>query len=88
MLLAGVGWIMKVRLLLFGVLRDLLPDKSDDRSSLMDLPEGFKVKDVLERLSLPADLPKIIFLNGAKVGEEEGLTDGDRLSIFPPMVGG
>ena len=79
---------MKVKLLLFGGLRKHLPEESEGRSNLMDLPEGLRVKDVLDRLSLPAQIPKIIFLNGAKVGEEEGLTDGDRLSIFPPMVGG
>ncbi|MBW2617515.1 MAG: MoaD/ThiS family protein [Deltaproteobacteria bacterium] len=79
---------MKVKLLLFGGLRDYLPEKSDNRASLVDLPEETRIKDLLDRLSLPAQLPKIIFLNGVKVGEEEGLTDGDRLSIFPPMVGG
>jgi len=79
---------MKIKLLLFGGLRDHLPEKSDNRSSFMDLPEETRVKDVLDRLSLPAQVPKIIFINGAKAGEGERLTDGDRLSIFPPMVGG
>jgi len=50
--------------------------------------DGSRVKDVLTRLSLPAEVPKILLVNGVKSGDETTLKDGDVLSVFPPLGGG
>jgi len=47
-----------------------------------------RVMDVLTRLSLPAELPKILLVNGVKSSDEATLKDGDILSVFPPLGGG
>ena len=39
-------------------------------------------------LKIPDELPKIILINGAQKKPESELSDGDELSMFPPISGG
>jgi molybdopterin converting factor small subunit len=46
------------------------------------------VKDVLDKLNIAEDEPKIIFLNGIHAKPDDRLKEGDRLAVFPPIAGG
>jgi molybdopterin converting factor small subunit len=46
------------------------------------------VKHLLEKLGVPEDDVRLIFINGIKGNLTSILTDGDRLGIFPPVGGG
>ena len=83
------GKLVKIQLRLFASLAGYLPDqKSGGFSNLMEVAEGTTIKSLFERLKVPPELPKIIFLNGVHADETAVLKDGDRLGVFPPLAGG
>lgn len=85
---------MKIKVRLFGELREFLPQQR--KGSIFDcqveVERGSKVSDVIKKLGLPTDRPKVILINGRafpedKIGEKM-LEESDILSIFPYIVGG
>jgi sulfur carrier protein ThiS len=59
------------------------------RSGLqMDVHEDETVQALMQTLGVPDDLPKIVLVNGQHAGEGRLLTDGDIVSVFPPLIGG
>ncbi len=79
---------MEIELKLFANFRDYLPKGSDRFSSKIKVGPSERVADVLQKLGLPKDHPKIILINGVHAKEEDRLKDGDILSVFPPVAGG
>ena len=79
---------MKIKLKLFATFREYLPEGNDGHSIMLEQDENTNVDSVLLRLKLPADIPKIILVNGVQKTANEMLHDGDTLSIFPPIAGG
>jgi len=77
---------MNITLKLYTVLREYLPE--DLKNNTLSIPANSKVVDVLNLLKIPDGLPKIILINGAQKNPESELSDGDELSIFPPISGG
>jgi len=43
---------------------------------------------VRDKIKLPADMPKMILINGLHSKEQQTLKDGDKVSLFMPMAGG
>jgi molybdopterin converting factor small subunit len=59
------------------------------RSGLqMDVHEHATVQALMQVLGVPNDLPRIVLVNGQHAGEDRLLTDGDVVSVFPPLIGG
>jgi sulfur carrier protein ThiS len=54
----------------------------------MDVRDHHTVQALLQALGVPDDLPKIVLVNGQHATEYRRLTDGDIVSIFPPLIGG
>jgi molybdopterin converting factor small subunit len=54
----------------------------------MDVDEHETIQVLLQALSVPDDLPRIILVNGLYASEDSLLTDGDVVSVFPPLIGG
>jgi molybdopterin converting factor small subunit len=79
---------MDIEVKLFATLRDYLPKGSDRFSCKMAVDDHTRVKDILERLKIPEEIPKIILINGVHGKKEQPLKDGDVVSIFPPVAGG
>jgi sulfur carrier protein len=79
---------MEIEVKLFATLRDYLPQESDRFSCKMKVDEGTRVQDVLTRLKIPREMPKIILVNGIHGKKEQVLKEGDVLSVFPPVAGG
>ena len=77
---------MNIILKLYTVLREYLPE--DIKDNTLSIPDNSKVVDVINMLKIPDDLPKIILINGAQKKPESELSDGDELSMFPPISGG
>ena len=46
------------------------------------------VADVLERLEIPADQTRIIFVDGRKSSLSQELSGGETMSVFPAIGGG
>ncbi len=61
----------------------------DDAESVdVDLGQGETVADVLERLGIPAEQTRIIFVDARKSGPTQELSGGETLSVFPAIGGG
>jgi molybdopterin converting factor small subunit len=77
---------MNITLKLYTVLREYLPE--DFKDNILSIPDNSKVVAVINMLKIPDELPKIILINGAQKKPESELSDGDELSMFPPISGG
>jgi molybdopterin converting factor small subunit len=77
---------MNITLKLYTVLREYMPEDLKDNS--LSIPDNSKVVDVINMLKIPDDLPKIILINGVQKNPKSEISDGDELSIFPPISGG
>jgi molybdopterin converting factor small subunit len=79
---------MDIEVKLFATLRDYLPKGSSRVYCKMVVDGQTRVQDILERLKIPEEIPKIILINGVHGKKEQPLKDGDVVSIFPPVAGG
>ena len=80
--------MMKIELRLFASLSRFLPERRTGNLCAMEIPEGTTISDLLRRLGVPAEVRKIIIVNGVHAGESQTLTEGDRIGVFPPVAGG
>ncbi len=80
---------MKIEVRLFASLRCYLPAGSDGTKAQLDMPDGTRLREVIEQLAIPPQLAQLVMVNGEHVSDRErALTDGAVLSIFPPVAGG
>jgi len=79
---------MEIEVKLFATLRDYLPKGSGKFSCQLQVDPSTRIQDILSRLNIPQDIPKIILVNGIHGKKEQVLKEGDVLSIFPPVAGG
>ncbi len=79
---------MEIEVKLFATLRDFLPKGSSRFSCRMEIDGHTRVQDVLSKLKIPEEMPKIILVNGVHGKKDLVLKDGDVLSVFPPVAGG
>jgi len=81
---------MRVRVLFFGMLKDLVGESSDS----LDMPEGSLVRDVLEHYA--ARMPRLrelassiaMAVNQQYAGVETTLKSDDEVALLPPVSGG
>ena len=79
---------MEIEVKLFATLRDYIPKGSDAFSCKVKVNPTNTVRDILKKLKIPDEIPKIILVNGVHTNLEGVLKRGDVLSVFPPVAGG
>ena len=79
---------MKITVKLFATFRDYLPQDAVNGAFGVELEAKRTVRELIQTLSLPEDIPKIVLVNGRQTEEESELQAGDTVSIFPPLAGG
>lgn len=79
---------MEIEVKLFATLRDYLPKGSGRFSCKMEIDGHTRVVDILFKLRIPEEIPKIILVNGIHGKNDQILKEGDVVSIFPPVAGG
>jgi len=79
---------MEIEVKLFATLRNYLPKGSSRFSCKMGIDGSTRIQDILLRLKIPEQIPKIILINGVHGKKEQILKEGDVLSVFPPVAGG
>jgi molybdopterin converting factor small subunit len=79
---------MKIELRLFASLSHYLPESRTGNLCAMEIPEETTVSELLRSLKVPAEVRKIIIVNGVHAGESQTLAEGDRIGVFPPVAGG
>ena len=67
----------------------MLRERAGAGEVVLELPEGARVADALERLDeLAAGLPLVMAVNREYAGEDRVLDPGDELALIPPVSGG
>lgn len=65
---------------------------SAEGAGVRDVPEGYSVADMLTTLDLPPEDTYAVLVNDLPVAiedrEGELLSDGDKVTVFPPIRGG
>jgi molybdopterin converting factor small subunit len=55
---------------------------------MMDVPAGTTVDQVVHSLRIPSELERLTVVNGHDAAPDQPLSEGDVLSLFPPLAGG
>jgi molybdopterin converting factor small subunit len=53
-----------------------------------EMPDGATVGDVIRRLHIPEDIASAAIVSGEASDPSRPLTEGDRVTIVPPLAGG
>ncbi len=75
---------MPIELKCYATLAPAMPADAD----AFPIKDGETVLELVDRLGIPRDEIKIVFVNGVTVSLDKPLADGDRVGIFPPVGGG
>jgi molybdopterin converting factor small subunit len=79
---------MRVTVRLYASLESYLPEHRQGSCCDLDIDEGTRVSHLVSRLGIPAEAPKLVFVNGVHARQDELLKDGDEVGVFPPVAGG
>lgn len=77
---------MRVHVKLFANLRVYAPNKNP--SFAMTLDDGATVEEVVKKLGIPSEIPRLTLINGMHVRGNQSLKEDDTVSMFPPIAGG
>ena len=79
---------MRVEVKVFCGLERCIPGAEFGKPMLVEISEGFNGRMLLEKLSIPEKMAFSFLVNSVHKSLDETLSDGDRISIFPPVGGG
>lgn len=79
---------MKVEVHLTATLRAYLPAGTRGDGVVLDVPEGTTVDQVVSSLKIPPGVERLTVVNGRDASPERELSEGDVVSLFPPLAGG
>ncbi len=74
---------MKIQVSCFATL-----SKYNPPDGYLEVEDGATPAHILDKLSIPRDEVKIVFVNGQNSGKEVVLKENDRVGIFPAIGGG
>ena len=73
-----------IHIKLFATLQRFNPSSADNFA----IDPGITVRKLLEKLDIPEEKAKLIFIDGVKASLSSTLSGGERVGIFPPVGGG
>jgi molybdopterin converting factor small subunit len=79
---------MKVYVKLYATLRPYHPGPNRSIPLEVELPAGATAADLVPALKLPEKMVKHAFVNNEQKTLEVVLNEGDKVNLFPPVVGG
>ena len=79
---------MNLEVELFYDLVKYLPPGSKNRKCSISMEDGSTIQELVNKLGLPSEMPKIILVNGIRPQNGIKLHEGDVIAIFPPIAGG
>jgi len=83
---------MRISFKTAGILVKYLPPGSKDRTAVLEVEPGATPLDVAAQLGMPSDGSYLVIHNGSSVPKAGratlALSEGDSLSIMPPLKGG
>jgi molybdopterin converting factor small subunit len=83
---------MKIRLKLYALLSDYLPEDAADNQIELELADGATPHQLIDRHGLPREMAHLILRNGVYISPEDRdkpvICDGDTIAVWPPVAGG
>ncbi len=79
---------MRIEVALYAGLSQYLPPGAQNRRAALEVRDGATVREVMDQLGMPPDIPGIPVVNGMRAEADTVLKDGQALAIFPPLAGG
>ncbi len=79
---------MKVTVTLYATLTKYHPEGKGRETFSVELPEGSRIKDLLDHLGIGEREAKQVFIKHKSCPEDYPLEEGERVAIFPPVAGG
>ena len=79
---------MKIELHLYASLAKYLPSDAVAKTCFVNTGDSVDVDGIIERMNIPAESVKLVFVNGIHADRQAPLKDGDRVGLFPPVGGG
>jgi molybdopterin converting factor small subunit len=79
---------MKVYVKLFATLRPYHPGPNRSEPLAVELAQGARAADLVPALNLPEKLVRHAFINNQQKTLDTVLSEGDKINLFPPVVGG
>jgi len=79
---------VEVQVRLFANLAEYGPPAARGGAGRVELPEGATVADLLARLGIPDEGPRLLLVNGRDAEAGVTLHAGDVVDVLPPLVGG
>ena len=79
---------MEVEVHLFANLADHGPPGTRGGSVRVEVPAGTTVGELLHRLRIPEEIPRLLLVNGHEADPAVRLESGDIVAVLPPLVGG
>jgi hypothetical protein len=52
------------------------------------MQEHDTIQALMQAVGVPDDLPRIVLVTGHHAAADRVLTEGDLVSVFPPLIGG
>jgi molybdopterin converting factor small subunit len=80
--------LIKVNVKLFATLRRFFPDYDPEKGVDVKMEEGSTIENLIQRLQLPPNEARIIFINSISKKITDLIKDGDQINIFTPIGGG
>ncbi len=77
---------MKLRVELQAYLQQYSPNDTDRFD--YEMPDGATAGDLIRKLNVPEDLASVIIVGDANTSTAHVLSDGDNVTIVPPLAGG
>lgn len=79
---------MKIEIRLFASLACYGSHGDLDSDGCLSFEASVTIRDAIQRLGVPENQIKLVFLNGVAASLDADLKDQDRVGIFPPIGGG
>jgi molybdopterin converting factor small subunit len=79
-----MGAHIHIQIKLFATLSKFTPAAAEH----FPIEPGTTIQTLMDRLGVPTDQARLVFVNGVLVEPTQALHDGDRVGIFPPVGGG
>jgi sulfur carrier protein ThiS len=79
---------MKVRVILFGTLRQSFPNHDPVHGFVSEIPDDSKIEDLLRLLNLPTSKLGMVAVDGRLVKEGHRLNNDSVVRVFQPIFGG
>ena len=73
-----------IQIKLFASLQAFMPPSGEKYR----INPGISIRNLLEKLNIPQEKAKLIFIDGIKANLSSTLDGGERVGIFPPVGGG